>query len=87
MITYNDLRNLTGVINPPMLLCSMCGREMSAHRGDYFTLLSREDRDDVIKCCGYPVRYVRKQVMYTDCDINEDLSHHREGKSKPTEVK
>ncbi len=46
----------------PMLYCSKCGALNSAHPGDYFML----NDNDVFRCCGGPMRLIRKVTTYQD---------------------
>ena len=61
LVYVRDLPDLTGAAYPrPLLLCRRCGREASAHRGDYF--LAPEDY--LFRCCGRPMELVTKRTAY-----------------------
>ncbi len=65
-ITLADLRlaqhrTKNGQTNP-LLYCSKCGALNSAHPEDYFNT----DDDYVFRCCGGPMRLVRKITTFED---------------------
>ncbi len=49
-------------VNGVMLKCTECRAKWSATRGDYFWL----DPDDVMRCCGLPLRLVKSQTVFTE---------------------
>jgi hypothetical protein len=61
-ITVSQLPDLFGARSPvPMLYCSVCGGEYSAHRGDYFAA----SPGTKMLCCGdFPMSLVVKQIRY-----------------------
>ena len=47
MVTVADLKDQIGTQRPrPILYCTLCGAENSAHKGDYFTLCLLGDKID-----------------------------------------
>ena len=62
-IRVRDLKDQIDTKGPrPILYCSICGAENSAHAGDYF--LARPDH--VFTCCGEPMLLVVKSTHYTE---------------------
>lgn len=45
-----------------MLHCNRCGENYSAYCGDYFAA----DPATILKCCGRPMRLVRKRIVYEE---------------------
>lgn len=67
-VTVGDLKDHIGMKGPrPVLYCSICHQESSAHKGDYFML----SNDFVFKCCDEPMWLVRKEVVYYKLDPKE----------------
>jgi len=60
-VRVGDLQDQFGTPYPrSILLCSFCGNEYSAHKGDYFTASD----NTVLKCCDIPMLLVTKHETY-----------------------
>jgi len=63
IVRVRDLPDLFGTKFPwPVLLCTVCGGEYSAHSGDYFMAAP----DTIMKCCRRPMRLMTKRTVYTE---------------------
>jgi hypothetical protein len=61
-VTVGDLPDLLGMTISPFLYCEICGGQYSANAGDYWD----RPKDQVMACCGEPMRLVVKQVKFVD---------------------
>lgn len=61
-VRVSDLKDQTGLSYPrPFLLCTICGKESSANRDDYF---AAPMPGSIFTCCNVPMELVTRRVQF-----------------------
>jgi hypothetical protein len=65
-VKVSDLKDQIGMNEPrPILMCTCCGAQYSANKGDYFM----HSPDHTFECCDEPMVLATKRVVYTEVSL------------------